>query len=143
MNSVYAKKRPEDLNVGDFALFPKTVSASDVMMFCGNTGDLSPVYVNQVFGRESRFQGQVVPPMLLASMLGGAVYRLLSPDSFPLQRSFEVVKPVFAGDTVTCRAEVQEKNEETRQVTLRLEVFNSANELVLKGQSVETMDVRE
>ncbi len=143
MNSVYAKKRPEDLKVGDFALFPKTVSASDVMMFSGNTGDLSPVYVNAVFGQESKFQGQVVPPMLLASMLGGAVYRLLSPDAFPLQRKFDVVKPVFAGDTVTCRAEVVEMDAQKCQVTLRLEVFNSANELVLNGVSVETMDIRE
>ena len=38
---------PKILHVGDFALFPKTVSASDVTLFAGVSGDMNPLYLNE------------------------------------------------------------------------------------------------
>ena len=38
---------PKILHVGDFALFPKTVSASDVTLFAGVSGDMNPLYMNE------------------------------------------------------------------------------------------------
>lgn len=143
MDMIYEKKRPEDLKVGDFSLFPKTVSASDVMMFAGLTGDLSPVYLNEEFGKTTRFQQQTAHPMLVAGMLGGAVFRLLSPDAYPVRREFQVLKPLAVGDTVTARAEVTAVDLEKKQVTLKLTAYNSAGEAVVEGYSLETMDIRE
>ena len=142
MRTVYEKKTPADLQVGDFALFPKTVSASDVMMFAGISGELSPLYLNETFGQDSRFGMQVAQPMLAASMLGGAVFRLLGADAFPLRRSFEVLQPLAAGDTLTARAEVTAVDTAQQQVTLKLEAYNGAGEVVVQGTSVETMDIR-
>ena len=40
---------PKILHVGDFALFPKTVSASDVTLFAGVSGDMNPLYLNETY----------------------------------------------------------------------------------------------
>ena len=79
---------PKILHVGDFALFPKTVSASDVTLFAGVSGDMNPLYLNETYGQHSSYKMRLVPPMLIASMMGGAVNRLLRPSSCPVERRF-------------------------------------------------------
>ena len=83
---------PKILHVGDFALFPKTVSASDVTLFAGVSGDMNPLYLNETYGQHSSYKMRLVPPMLIASMMGGAVNRLLRPSSCPVERRFSVRK---------------------------------------------------
>ena len=72
-------------------------------------------------------------------MLGGAVYRLLNPNSFPLRRNFETIKPLVVGDTVTVRAEITELDSEKDQVVLILEAYNSNEDLIMTGTSVEQL----
>ncbi len=139
MTFYYEEKKASDLAVGTYSLFQKTVSDSDVMMFCGETGDLSPLYQNEYYGKASDLDASVVPPMLVASLAGGAIYRLLSPNAFPLKRNFETVKPLVVGDTVTARAEITELDVKKNQVFLTLEAYNSNEELVMKGTSVEQL----
>lgn len=138
----YEEKKASNFSVGAYSLFQKTVSASDVMMFCGETGDLNPLYQNEYYGKASDLGASVVPPMLIASMLGGAVYRLLNPNAFPLKRNFETVKPLVVGDTVTARAEIAELDIEKNQVVLILEAYNSNEELIMTGISVEQLICR-
>lgn len=57
---------PKILHVGDFALFPKTVSASDVTLFAGVSGDMNPLYLNETYGQHSSYKMRLVPPMLIA-----------------------------------------------------------------------------
>ena len=142
MKMVYEKKTLEDLKIGDFSLFPKTISASDIMLFTGTTGDLSPVYLNDEFGATTCFGVRVAPPMLVAGMLVGAIFRLVSPDAYPISREFRTIKPFFVGDTLTARAEVAAIDSEAQQVTVRLTAYNNAGEVVLEGTSVESMNLR-
>lgn len=129
------------LHVGDFALFPKTVSASDVTLFAGVSGDGNPLYLNESYGKQSGYQMRLVPPMLIASMMGGAVYRLLRPSAYPLERSFKQIKPMQVGDTLTTRAEIREIDEITGCVRVELTAYNTAGELVMQGESLE--DIRQ
>ena len=142
MESIYAKKTLNDYEIGQFALFTKTISASDVMLFAGISGDLDPLYLNREFGESTVYGSQLAHPMLVASMIGGAVFRLLKPDFYPVSRSFEVVKPFPVGETVTTRAVITEKDEEHHQIKLLLEAYNSAGELVVKETSTEQMEIR-
>ena len=139
MNFYYEEKKAMDLSVGIYSLFQKTVSDSDVMIFCGETGDLNPLYQNEYYGKASVLGAPVVPQMLVASMLGGAVYRLLNPNSFPIKRNFETIKPLVVGDTVTVRAEITELDSEKDQVVLILEAYNSNEDLIMIGTSVEQL----
>ena len=109
-------------------------------MFAGVSGDMNPLYLNETYGQHSSYKMRLVPPMLIASMMGGAVNRLLRPSSCPVERRFSVRKQMQVGDALTTRAEVREIDEEKGQVRVELTAYNAAGELVMQGESVE--DVR-
>ena len=81
--------------------------------------------------------------MLIGAMVGGAIFRLLSPSSYPVKREFEMTAPVYPGDTVTIRAEIGAIDKENQRVTVEFECYNQNRELVLCGSSLESMDLTE
>ncbi len=83
----------------DFSLFTKTVSETDIVLYAGISADFAPVHLNEQYAAQTRFGSRIAHPMLLGTMAGGAIYRLLSPSSICVKREFEVIAPVFAGET--------------------------------------------
>lgn len=139
----FETKTVDSLAVGDFSLFTKTVSETDVTLYAGISADFSPVHMNEPFAARTRFGSRVAHPMLIGSMVGGAIFRLLSPGAYPVKREFAMVAPVYMGETVTVRAEVAAIDRENRQVTVAFECYNQKRELVLTGSSLEAMDLTE
>ena len=139
----FEQKAMDSLKIGDFSLFTKTVSETDVTLYAGISADFAPVHMNEQYGQETCFGRRTAHPMLVGSMVGGAIFRLLSPSSYPAGRSFEMVAPVYPGDTVTIRAEIAAIDKEKKQVSVAFECYNQKRELVMKGTSLETMDIAE
>lgn len=129
------------LKVGDFSLFTKTVSETDVTLYAGISGDFSPIHLNQQFAAQTPYGGRIAHPMLIAAMMGAAIYRLLSPNAVCRSRSFETIAPVYPTDTVTIRAEIESIDLENRLVRVDLMAYNQKREPVLKGTSVEEMSI--
>ncbi len=139
----FEQKTVDTLKIGDFSLFTKTVSETDITLFAGISADFAPVHMNEQYAEQTRFKGRTAHPMLLGAMAGGAVYRLLSPSSVCVRREFEVIAPVYAGETVTIRAEIVSVDRERRQATVEFECYNVREELVLRGSSLEALDLVE
>lgn len=139
----FEQKTIDSLKVGDFSLFTKTVSETDVTLYAGISADFAPVHMNEQYAQQTRFGRRVAHPMLVGSMVGGAVFRLLSPSSYPVKREFEMVAPVYMGETVTVRAEIAAIDKGKNTVTVEFECYNQNRELVLRGKSLETMDIAE
>lgn len=139
----FDQKTTDTLKVGDVSLFTKTVSDTDVTLYAGISADFAPIHMNDQYGEQTRFGRRVAHPMLIGSMVGGAIFRLLSPSSYPVKRGFEMVAPVYPGDTITIRAEIGAIDNENRMVTVEFECYNQKRELVLRGSSLETMDMIE
>ncbi len=139
----YEQKSIEGLKAGDFSLFTKTVSETDVTLYGGISADFSPVYMNEQYGEETRFGRRVAHPMLVGAMAGGAIFRLLSPSAYPVKREFQMIAPVYPNDTITIRAEVASVDLDKRQVMVEFEAYNQKRELVLSGTSLEGMDLME
>ena len=131
----FEQKTVDTLKIGDFSLFTKTVSETDIVLYAGISADFAPVHLNEQYAAQTRFGSRIAHPMLLGTMAGGAIYRLLSPSSICVKREFEVIAPVFAGETVTIRAEIASLNREHNRVVVE--------ELVLRGSSLEALDLVE
>ena len=136
---VFRRTLPEDLQPGTYKLFAKTLSDTDAMLYAGVSGEVSPLYLNQSFAESTRLGNRVVPPMLVAGLAGGAIYRLLSPAVWTESREFRFLKPVYVGDTVTARAEVQEADRETGRVVVKVGCYNQREEQVMEGTSREVL----
>ena len=139
----FEQKTVDTLKIGDFSLFTKTVSETDIVVYAGISADFAPVHLNEQYAAQTRFGSRIAHPMLLGTMAGGAIYRLLSPSSICVKREFEVIAPVFAGETVTIRAEIASLDREHNRVVVEFECYNVKEELVLRGSSLEALDLVE
>lgn len=95
----------EDLSVGMSALFAKTITEADIVMFSGVTGDMNPVHVNEDFASDTMFNGRIAHGMLTASLISTVLgMKMPGPGCIYLSQDLRFLAPVRAGDTVTARA---------------------------------------
>ena len=110
------------VRVGDEVTFSKTVSESDVYMFAGITGDLSPNHVNEEYMRQSKYGRRIVHGALLVGYMSNCstalCARVNSPDETPVSLGYDRIRflaPVFFGDTITVTYRVAEIDALKRQ----------------------------
>lgn len=140
---VYKLRTAGSFSVGDYALFAKTLSATDDALYAGTCGDFSALYMDETFAEKTRFRGRTIHPMLVAALSGGAICRLLGPNSYCAKREFEFLLPVYAEDTITAIAEVAEVDEAEKRLTVSLSCYNQREECVAKGVSSELLTLFE
>lgn len=97
------------VSVGDRSSFSKTVGETDVYLFAGITGDLSPNHVNKAYMEKSRYKRLQAHGALLVGFMSTASTLVLAgtrddADETPVSLGYDRVRflaPVFFGDTLT------------------------------------------
>lgn len=120
----------EAVAVGQTFTFRRTFTDGDVALFVGVTGDYNPFHVDEEFARASWFGRRNIPGLLTASMathIGGMLGFLAT------EMTFQFLKPVYAGDTITCVCTVAEKDEARRQIRCTVTYVNQDGVEVLQG----------
>ena len=131
------------VSVGQRTEFTKTVGESDVYLFAGITGDLSPNHVNQVYMGRSRFGTRMVHGALLVGFMSTASTMAIAhtrgaPET-PVSAGYDRIRfivPVLLGDTVTVTYTIAAIDRERRRSTADIEVANQRGELVAVGQHI-------
>ncbi len=59
----------EDLKVGQTAIYARTITETDIVLFAGITGDNNPVHINEEFAAKTMFSGRIAHGMLTASFI--------------------------------------------------------------------------
>ena len=102
----------EEISEGMTAVFSKTVTEADIVLFAGITGDTNPVHLDEEFAKRTEFGQRLVNSLFTLGLvigmsvgettLGTTVANLgMSEVRFP--------KPVFHGDTLRARTIVRSK----------------------------------
>lgn len=124
--------------VGDAVTFTKTVSESDVYLFAGITGDLSPNHVDKSYMARSKYGRRMAHGALLVGFMSTASTMAIAhcrddesetPVSVGMDR-LRFIKPVFLGDTVTVRYEIAALDLNRRRSVSSIEVRNQDGALV-------------
>jgi acyl dehydratase len=101
---------PFEAAIGASVTCSKTVAESDVYLFAGITGDLSPNHVDEVAMAATRYGGRIAHGALLvgymsrASTMIGDKCEALMRDHFPVSLGYDRVRfleAVKIGDTIT------------------------------------------
>jgi 3-hydroxybutyryl-CoA dehydratase len=109
----------EDLEPGMSAVFGKTITEADILMFAGVSGDTNPVHLNEEFAGGTQFKGRIAHGMLTASLISTVIgTKLPGPGCVYLSQTLRFMAPVRAGDTVRAQVAVREVNAEKRRITL-------------------------
>jgi 3-hydroxybutyryl-CoA dehydratase len=132
----------EDLKVGDSMASPgRTITETDLVNFCGLSGDYNELHSNEEYASRSAFGKRIAHGMLGLSIASGLASRLGflegTAEAF-MGLEWRLKHPIFAGDTVHLHADVVNKREIPRLhgglVHIDVQVLNQRDEVVQEGQ---------
>jgi 3-hydroxybutyryl-CoA dehydratase len=124
--------------IGQTVTFRKTVSESDVYLFAGITGDLSPNHVDEEFMKTSPYGGRIAHGALLVGYMSGCstdiVEKCTSMRAFqPVSLGYDRIrflKGVRIGDTIELNYKITSVNEAKNRTTADITIHNQHKELV-------------
>ena len=126
----------EDLRLGQSAVYARTVTEADIVLFAGVSGDTNPVHINEEFASGTMFSGRIAHGMLTASLISAVIgTRLPGPGAIYVSQTLRFKAPVRIGDTVTARATITELVPEKRRATIAT-VATVRNKVVLEGEAI-------
>lgn len=127
----------DEMKLGDWAEFAKTIAESDIYLYAGVTGDLNPAHVNEQYAETTFFKTRIAHGMLAAGLISAVLgTKLPGPGTIYLQQQLKFTAPVRIGDTITARAEVVEINKEKNRVRLSTTVTNQTGTTVITGEAL-------
>ena len=119
--------------------FTKTVGESDVYLFAGITGDLSPNHVDEETMKRTAFGGRIAHGALLVGFMSAASTMIVSQglsvgiDSTPVSLGYDrirLLKPVFIGDTIAVTYSISAIDETRSRSEANVEVRNQNGDVV-------------
>lgn len=126
----------EDMEVGMTAVYAKTVTDADVVMFAGISGDTNPVHLDASFADQTLFKGRIAHGMLSASFISTVLgTRLPGPGCIYLSQSLKFRAPVKAGETVTARVTVKDVNPDNKRIVLET-ICTVGDTVVIDGEAL-------
>jgi len=137
--------RDQTITVGCTVSFAKTVGESDIYLFAGITGDLSPNHVNQEYMKQSSYGRRIAHGALLVGYMSTASSLFLQQypgtdnDATPVSLGYDnvrFIKPVFINDTITVDYTVVELDSDRNRSLANVEVVNQHNEIVAVAKHI-------
>lgn len=126
----------EDLEVGQTAVYSRTVTEADIAAFAAVSGDINPVHLSEQFGKGGMFEGRIAHGMLSASFISAVIAnKLPGPGAIYLGQSLKFMAPVRPGDTVNTRLTVRDLNEEKCRAVIDT-VCMVDGEVVIEGEAM-------
>jgi 3-hydroxybutyryl-CoA dehydratase len=126
----------EDMKVGMTAIYAKTVTDADIVMFAGISGDTNPVHLDASFADQTLFKGRIAHGMLSASFISTVLgTRLPGPGCIYLSQSLKFRAPVKTGDTVTARVTVKDVNPDNKRIVLET-ICTVDDTVVIDGEAL-------
>ncbi len=124
----------DQLELGQSAAFEKTISESDIQLFCGISGDINPVHVSKIAGQKSIFGDRVAHGIMVSGLTSAVLgMQLPGPGTIYLGQELKFVAPVYIGDTIRAEVEVIEIKKEKNIVKLATRSINQDGKVVIQG----------
>lgn len=128
----------DDLTVGDYVRFSKTLTETDVLRFATASGDTNPIHLDEGWAEDSRFGSRIVHGTLVSGLISAALARLPGSVIY-LSQDVEFLKPVRLGDRVTATVEVVE-NLDADRYRLTTQIENADGDFVIDGEATVLID---
>ena len=124
-----------DLSVGLSVEKSREMTEDLVNRYAELTGDFSPVHVDEVAAKASRFGTRIAHGMLSAGFLSAVIgMELPGPGTIWVAQAFKFKQPVKIGDTVTWCVTIAELFPEKKRATVKTVARNQRGELIIDGE---------
>ncbi len=121
----------DELSVGMSAETTMVVSAEKIDTFAELSGDFNPIHVDEEFAKTTMFGGRIAHGALSASLISAILGNdLPGPGAIFVELNMRFRRPAMMGDEVTARAEVQEINERTGRVKMKVSCSVNGKQII-------------
>jgi acyl dehydratase len=128
------------LQIGDSVSFSKTVGESDVYLFAGITGDLSPNHVNEEVMKRTPYKKRIAHGVLSIGFASTTSTLMIEKaKATAVSAGYDKIRfinPIFIGDTVTVTYTIVEIDQERLRTRADIEVTNQHGELCTVAQHI-------
>ncbi|MDV3127237.1 MaoC family dehydratase N-terminal domain-containing protein [Mycobacterium sp. 21AC1] len=126
--------------VGREVAFTKTVGESDVYLFAGITGDLSPNHVDESAMSKTRYGRRIAHGALLVGFMSNTSTQMISAlggaaVSYGYNR-VRFIAPVFIGDTITVTYTIREVDRDAAKTYADVNVRNVDGAVVAAAEHI-------
>ncbi len=126
----------EDLSVGMTAIYAKTVTEADIVLFAGVSGDTNPVHINEDYAKNTMFKGRIAHGMLPAAFISTVFgTKLPGPGCIYISQNLKFKAPVKIGDTVVAKVELVELVAEKKRATFKT-TCSVGDTVVIDGEAM-------
>lgn len=136
MNSFIENKTFDEIDIGDTAFVEHMLTQKDIQLFAVMSGDVNPAHLDEQYACSDMFHKIIAHGMwggsLISTVLGT---QLPGPGTIYLSQTFQFLKPVVLGDTITARVTVKEKNTKNKHLILKCVCLNQDGKVVITGES--------
>lgn len=137
MKNYIENKTFDEIEVGDSASVSHTLTKRDIELFAIMSGDVNPAHLDEEYARRDMFHEIIAHGMWGGSFISTVLgTQLPGPGTIYLNQTFQFIRPVAIGDTVTARVTVSQKKEEKHIVHLDCVCINQLGKEVIKGEAI-------
>tara|TARA_B100001564_G_C20652057_1_gene677350 strand:- start:467 stop:1888 length:1422 start_codon:yes stop_codon:yes gene_type:complete len=137
MDGFIENKTFDEIEIGDTASTQHTLTKRDIELFAIMSGDVNPSHLDEEYARSDMFHKIVAHGMWGGSFISTVLgTQLPGPGTIYLNQTFQFLKPVTIGDTITARVIVTKKREDKHIVTFDCVCTNQNGKEVIKGEAV-------
>jgi len=122
-----------EIKMGYKVSFSRVITLDDIKQFVSLTGDNNPIHINKEYGKNSKFNSNIVHGMLLASFFSKIV-GIYFGDFYYLAQTLEFRHPAFIGDNILIEGIVESKSESTKIIQLKT-IIRIQNKILINGQA--------
>ncbi|MGK3042183.1 MaoC family dehydratase [Klebsiella michiganensis] len=124
----------DQLTVGQTASFRKTITETDVINFASASGDMNPVHIDKLAGKESIFGDRVAHGLLVSGLISTVLgTRLPGNGTIYLGQEMKFTRTTYIGDTITATVEVENIDHEKNRIRLKTTCTNQDGVVVITG----------
>ncbi len=120
----------------------RVMTANDVYIFAGLSGDHNPVHLSEEYARTTQFGTRIVHGMLVASLISAGLAASWAGCVY-LGQTLNFRRPVMVGDEVTVELEVLSVRSDKPIASISTICRNQRGEVVLEGEAVVKVPVSE
>ena len=123
----------------------KTISQAHINQYAKASGDFNPIHVDEEFGKNSQFKGNIAHGMMIAATISELMtktFNLAWYETGTMKIRFKA--PVFPEDTITTSGIIQKisvTEEQKHYVQCKVEILRQSGEIAIQATtSVEIKD---
>ncbi|WP_240147425.1 MULTISPECIES: MaoC family dehydratase [Halorussus] len=128
----------EDLSVGDYVEFSKTVSDEDVRRFADASGDTNRLHLDESYAAGTRFGGRIAHGALVSGLASAALAALPGTVIY-LSQELSFLGPARVGDRLTATCRIVESLGDDRY-RLSVAVERPDGETIVEGDATVLVD---